>query len=86
MSDEGIWIRGELYLSLEVVAEVYEVQVTWLREVVDAGVLGDERARSGPPRIAAALLDRVAAVVRLHRTIGLDVDAIALWLASAPSR
>jgi hypothetical protein len=78
LSADRIYVRGELYLSLEAVAVIYAVDVLWLREVVDARLLGDGVESEPVPCIAAVRLDRVAAVVRLHRVLGLDVEAIRL--------
>lgn len=83
MSDDRIYVDGELFLSVETVAEIYRVEVVWLREVVDAGLLGGD-VRSRPVAcIAAVRMDHVATIVRLHRVLGLDVEAIRLALDSA---
>jgi hypothetical protein len=73
-------VDGELYLSLETVAELYEVKVVWLREAYDSGLLGSGVAKGPTVCIAAIQMDRVASLVRLHVTLGLDLDAIALSL------
>lgn len=79
---ERVYVNGELFLSLEVVAELYEVKVLWLRQVHDFGLLGmgAELESGNGPRIAAVELDRVATIVRLHRGLGLDLETIALAL------
>lgn len=76
MSDERIYVGGELYLSLETVAEIYRVEVVWLRQAQDAGLLGSDVATQPMVCIAAARLDHVATIVRLHQVLGLDLDAI----------
>lgn len=83
MSTERLYIDGELYLSIETVAEVYRVEVVWLREVVDAGLLGAGVGSGPPDAIAAVRMDHVATIVRMHLALGLDVDAIGLALADA---
>ena len=83
MSTDRLYVNGELYLSIETVAEVYRVEVVWLREVVDAGLLGTGVALGPPHAIAAVRMDRVATIVRMHRALGLGVDAIRLALADA---
>lgn len=76
MTQDKLYLKGELFLSLEVVAEIYKVQVVWLREVYDCGLLGTGVDSDATTCVAAVHLDRVATVVRLHETLGLDLDAI----------
>lgn len=83
MSGGRIYVEGELYLTVETVAEIYRVEVVWLREVLDAGLVAAGAASATGPCIAAARLDHVATIVRLHRTLGLDLDAIRLVLEGA---
>jgi len=73
-------VEGELYLSLEVVAELYQLRRPWLREVFDLGLLGTGVDDGPTVCIAAVQLDRVATIVRLHRVVGLDLAAIAWTL------
>ena len=81
MSGTRTWVRGELYLSLETVAEIYEVQTLWLREVYEAGLLGRGLRQERSISIAAVQLDRVATIVRLHHRLGVDLETIgAAWL------
>lgn len=68
------------WLRLEVVAEIYQVRVVWIREVYEFGLLGPGIEEGSTVKIAAAQLDRVAQVVRLHGTLGLGVESIALAL------
>ncbi|MCE9636211.1 MAG: hypothetical protein K8T90_10960 [Planctomycetes bacterium] len=76
MSDGRTYVEGDLYLSVETVADVYRVEVVWLREVIDAGLLGTEVGVRPAFIIAAVRLDRVARIVRLHRALGFDLDQI----------
>ena len=77
---EVLVIRGERYVTVTRVAELCEVRVEWLREVVDYGLLepvervGDELA------IAARLLDRVAVIQRLSLVQGVNLPGIAIIL------
>lgn len=80
MSDERIYIEGELFLSLEVVARLYEVRVVWLQEVCEAGLLSRPPEAGATLCIAAFELDRVATIVRLHHSLSLDLESIALAL------
>lgn len=75
------YVDDELYLSLEVVAELYEVRVFWLHEVYDLGLLGEGVDADSSVCIAAFQLDRVARIVRLHRVLGFDAETIAASLA-----
>ncbi len=76
---ESLRVRGELYLELESVAATYAVDVGWLREAYDLGLLGEGERLERSIAIPAARLDRVAAVLRFHH-LGLELEAIALWL------
>ncbi len=81
MSVETVRIEGRLYLSLEVVAELYEVKSVVLRRAYDRGLLGTGIDHERTLCIAAVELDRVATIVRLHETFGLDLEAITKRLA-----
>src|SRR6185503_13554440 len=69
VSEDRIYVDGELFLSVETVAEIYRVEVVWLREVVESGLLGGDAAPRAVGRIAAVRLDRLAAIVRLHHVL-----------------
>ena len=77
---ERIVLEGELYLTLEAVAHCYQVEVTWLREAYELGLLGRGRRIDGGVAIAAARLDRVATIFRLHFHQGVNLPGIALVL------
>lgn len=79
MSARRVYIEGELYLTVETVAEIYQVRAVWLREVCDHGLLGGVVSETDLC-IAAIQLDRVAAIVRLGQGWGLDLETIALVL------
>lgn len=80
MSAERIVLRGELYLSLEEVAECYHVELAWVREVVDLGLLGRCELTRGRLVVAATRLDRVAEILRLQRQQGVNLAGIAMLL------
>ena len=80
MSDGKHYVGGELFLSLEIVAEIYKVKALWLQEVHDCGLLRGRADAQLPVCIAAAEMDRVATIVRLHVVLGLDLDTIVLTL------
>ena len=76
MSVESIHVEGRLYVSLEVVAELYEVKSVLLREAYDCGLLGTGVDHERTLCIAAVQLERVATIVQLHQTLGLGLEAI----------
>ncbi|MDA8592358.1 hypothetical protein N9L90_00370 [Planctomycetota bacterium] len=82
MSVETIYFEGEPYLTLEALADVYQVQVVWLREIYQSGLLGSGVDAGTTICIAAVQLDRVATIVRLRHFVGQDVDAISHALGS----
>jgi len=79
VSEGRVYIEGELYLTVETVAELYQVRTVWLREVCEIGLLGGVVTETRLC-IAAVELDRVAAIVRLGQNWGLDLETIALVL------
>ncbi len=81
MSVETVRFEGRLYLSIEVVAELYEVKSVLLRNAYESGLLGTGIDHERTLCIAAVELDRVATIVRLHETFGLDLKAITKRLA-----
>ena len=83
MSSDRLYVEGELYLSLETIAEIYEVQVVWLREVYESGLLGSGVNSGSTVCIGAVRMDRVATVVRMYDVLGLDIESIALALEDA---
>lgn len=80
MNAAEIRFEGELYLTLETVAEVYAVKRVWLERACAEGLLGAPREHGGQLCVAAVELDRVARLVRLHAHLGLELEAIAaVW-------
>lgn len=75
-----IVIRGERYVTLAAVAESFEIELTWVQEVYDFGLLGQGETVGGSVAIAARLLDRVAAIRRMNRVQGVNLAGIALLL------
>lgn len=76
-------IAGETYLSLEVVAECYECDAVWIREVYELGLLGSGQLIEGETLVPARALDRVAQIVRLsvHHSLSLEIVAGMLEIA-----
>ena len=81
MSVNLVEIRGELFVTLEMAAECYHVEVTWLEEVERQGLLGPA-VRVGDSRaFPAAELDRIAAILRWHRYHGVELETVVAFLA-----
>lgn len=81
MKREVLSIRGETYLTLETVARCYEVEVTWVEECYDLGLLGPGERVGEATAVAAAMLDQVARILRLHRQLDINLAGIATLLA-----
>lgn len=75
-----ITIEGETYITLEGVAECYECEITWLREVYDLGLLGHGRTVEQSIAIELSKLDRVADVIRMSVYQGIDLVVVAALL------
>ena len=81
-----ISIRGELFLPLEEVASCYQVELEFLREVYELGLIGPGELAEGRIAIPARELDRVAEVLRLHFQQGVNLPGIALFLLRREER
>lgn len=75
-----VTIRGEHYVTLPDVAATFEVELTWVQEVYDFGLLGPGEPVDDTIAIASRLLDRVAAIRRLNRVQGVNLAGIAVIL------
>lgn len=73
-------IRGELFVTLETAAECYRVEVRWIEQVYDTGLLGSGERVGGSIAVPAAELDRLAAVLRWHRHHGLELETVLAML------
>ena len=80
MSDP-IRIDGELYLSLETIASIYEIQIVWLEQAFSRGLFGPGANSEGVTCLAAAQLDFVATVVRMHKYLDADLTTITRQLS-----
>ncbi len=72
--------RGDRYLTLTVVAECYEVELRWVRDVYDFGLLGEGRLEHGELAISTVMLERVAVIRRLQLQLGINLPGVALQL------
>jgi hypothetical protein len=75
-----VTIHGESYMSLEAVAECYDCEVAWMRDVYALGLLGSGRTFEGTLVIRTSMLDRVATIRRLHLYQGLDLALVGVFL------
>ena len=80
-----VTIRGERYVTLQDVAATFEIELTWVREVYDSGLLGPGEPVGDTIAIASRLLDRVAAIRRLNRVQGVNLAGIAIILPAEES-
>ena len=80
MSGRALVIQGEVHLTLDAVADCFEVEVAWVEEVHALGLLGAGRRVEGATAVAAVLLDRVAEVLRLYR-YGIALEVVAVLLS-----
>ena len=77
---ERIVLAGRTYLRVETVASCYGVETRWLLEAWELGLVRGE-PHAGSLAIEAAMLDRVAELVRLHFRLGVDLAVIPLLLS-----
>ncbi len=82
MSSVLLWIEGEPFVTAEIVARGFGCEVAWVREVAEAGLLGEWRVVEETVAFDTAFLDRFARVHRLHVVEGLELEAITLVLVA----
>ncbi|MBI4879563.1 MAG: hypothetical protein HY812_07885 [Planctomycetes bacterium] len=73
-------IRGERYLSLEAVAECYQVEAAWVWQVYEHGLLGRGEDVGGTIVVAAAMLERMAVIRRLSLLGAADLALVEVLL------
>ena len=76
MSSKALSFRGQLYLTLETVADCYRVEVSWVEEVYELGLLGRGERVGDSTAVAAAMLDRLGRILRLHHQQGINLAGI----------
>lgn len=79
-------VRGESYLTLEVAAECYQLEVSWVRQVYDLGLLGPGERTGEGLAIPAPMLDRLARVIHLARHLDIELDLVTLLLEQDAGR
>ncbi len=75
-----ITIQGEQYVTLTQAAACYEVEVGWVQQVYDHGLLGEGEEVDEGIAILASMLDRLAEIQRLHNQQGVNLNGIAIIL------
>jgi hypothetical protein len=75
-----ITIQGEHYITLSSAAECYEIEVGWVQQVYDEGLLGEGAEVEGDLAIPATMLDRLAEIQRLQNQQGINLSGIAIIL------
>ena len=74
-------VRGELFVTVESAAACYRVEARWIEEIHGRGWLGPAERVEGGLALPVRQLDRLAALVRWHRHLGLELEAAAALLA-----
>lgn len=73
---ESLVIRGEVYVSLSTIAACYDVQLQWVEEVYEFGLLGTGESVGEQIAVAAVKLERMARIVRLHFHYGVNLTGL----------
>ena len=76
----SVIIHGEAYITLRSLAATYELEVSWVREVYEYGLLGSGEAVDDDIAVVSDMLDRLAEVCRLHDRQGVNLAGIAIIL------
>lgn len=72
--------RAPEWIAIDIVAQSYGVDIEWLLQAADLGVLHGIEQRGDRLHIAATEMDRIAAAVRWHRHLEVDLETIAILL------
>jgi hypothetical protein len=78
-------LAGERYLRVDLVAAWYEVEVAWIEQAQEWGLIARLRRHESALWIPVDELDHLARTVALHRHYALEIEAIAGWLNQPPS-
>ncbi len=80
MTPEFFVVDGTRWVTVETVARCYTVQVEWVQQVVELGLVGRCEEREGSVTMPAAQLERVAKIVQLHFYQGLELSVVSVLL------
>lgn len=75
-----VTIHGETFFALTTIAECYSIDVAWVRQVYDYGLLGRGEQVDDDVCVPAEMLDRVAVIRRLQVQAGVNLEGIAILL------
>ncbi len=78
---DTVVIRGRTLLSLEGIARCYRIEIEWVREVYELGLLGEGTTWNDTVVLEFEVLDRVAEICRLQEHVGANLAGIALLFA-----
>ncbi len=84
MNSEVIRIRGTTYIALDVVARCYQIEMSWVVEAHELGLLGAGERVGDRLCVETVMLGRLARILRLHRQLGLNLMGIATLLEHEP--
>jgi curved DNA-binding protein CbpA len=84
MNSDPFELDGDWYVSIEAAATCYRVDVTFVEEIVAVGLVGPCVTHVSVRALRLDALDRLAAIVRWHRHVGLDLDAVIALYADPP--
>ena len=70
----------ERYVTLEAVAECFQVELHWLEEVCELDLVPHVR-RERALSVEAIQLERVARIIRLHFHLGIELSALEVLLS-----
>ncbi len=84
MNSDPFELDGDWYVSIEAAATCYRVDVTFVEEIVAMGLVGPCVTHVSVRALRLDALDRLAAIVRWHRHVGLDLDAVIALYADPP--
>lgn len=73
-------IRGERYVTVSRLAQLYDVRVEWLLEVCDSGLLDPLERAGGELAVPATRLDRLGLIQRLNLVQGVNLPGVAIIL------
>jgi len=75
-------LRGERFVTLATAAECYRVELRWIEEVYAYGLLGVGERIDDVLVVPERELDRLAAVLRWHRHLGFELEAVLGFLSA----
>lgn len=84
MNTDPFELDGDWYVTIEAAALCYRVDIAFIEEVVAIGLIGPCTTHDALRALRLVELDRLAAIVRWHRHVGLDLDTVLALYADPP--